>query len=228
MIAVVGASGLTGSAVVERLHDGGHDVRALTRRPERAVRLRARQIPVQYAALTDPKSREAAMVGVQTVVTTAHAVDSFGRHDLQRVDIDGNRTLFKASERAGEKRFVFTSGPGVTADSEHDFYRAKALAERALRATTMEWRILRPYVFMDTWAMSLGEALLVGHRWPARAHLWGVYRALRAGVASHHATDEGAAHDVPIWTITTPIVLTDGSPHDAGGPGVGGQWRVVR
>ncbi len=166
MIAVIGANGVTGSAIVERLVDGGHDVRAFTRRPERAVALRARQIPVQYADLTDTKSLDAALVGVHTLITTAHAVDSFGRHDLQRVDIDGNRALFGAAERAGVKRVVYTSGTGVTVDSEHDFYRAKALAENALRATTMEWRILRPYVFIETWAMIVGEAVLAGRRVP--------------------------------------------------------------
>ena len=166
MIAVMSAGGVTGSAIVERLLDGGHDVRALARHPERAVALRARKVPVLYADLTDTKSLDAALVGAHTVITTAHAVDSFGRHDLQRVDIDGNRALFGAAERAGVKRCVFTSGTGVTVDSEHDFYRAKALAEDALRATTMEWRILRPYVFIETWAMILGEAILAGRRVP--------------------------------------------------------------
>lgn len=166
MIAVMGASGFVGSAIVERLHDGGHDVRALARHPGRAVALRTREIPVQYADLTDTQSLELALVGAHTVITTAHAVISPKRHDLRRVDIEGNHALFDAAARAGVKRFVFTSLHGAAVDSEHDFFRAKAVAENALRATSMEWKILRPFVFIETWATLLGEHVLAGRRVP--------------------------------------------------------------
>ncbi len=56
---------------------------------------------------------------------------------------------------------MFTSVLGASADSPLPFVRAKAETEEHLRASGMEWTILQPNLFMDTWVPAVvgGPAL---------------------------------------------------------------------
>ncbi len=160
MILVVGATGQLGSQIVRMLLDRGEPVRALVRRASGDAALPAGAEPVS-GDLKDAESLAAACRGIAAVVTTANSVGRTGVDTVESVDRHGNQDLVEAATAAGVRRFVFTSALGASLDSPVPFLRAKAETEQHLRASGMDWTILQPNLFMDTWVPAVvgGPAL---------------------------------------------------------------------
>jgi uncharacterized protein YbjT (DUF2867 family) len=160
VILVVGATGHLGGLIARRLLDRGTPVRALIRSAPGDTEVPAGAETV-VGDLKDPDSLATACLGVSAVVTTANSVGRAGVDTVESVDRQGNRDLVKAAAAAGVRRFVFTSVLGASADSPLPFVRAKAETEQHLRASGMEWTILQPNLFMDTWVPAVvgGPAL---------------------------------------------------------------------
>src|SRR5690606_5304641 len=108
----------------------------------------------------DPESVARAVAGVEMVVTTANSAMRGGEDDLEAVDRRGNFTLIDAARAAGVQRVVFISALGADLQSPAPFLRAKAEAEAHLRESGLEYTIVRPNIFMDTWFPMLIEGAL--------------------------------------------------------------------
>jgi uncharacterized protein YbjT (DUF2867 family) len=119
MILVVGATGVVGGLIAQRLLEQGKEVRILVRRDSVSAQLaetgqatsaesliEAGAQPV-YGDLRDRASLDAAVEGVQTVVSTANSALRGGEDNPQTVDLEGNRSLIEASREAGVEHFVF-------------------------------------------------------------------------------------------------------------------------
>ena len=52
--------------------------------------------------------------------------------------------MIAACEAAGISRFVQISAPGATAAASTEFMRSKAAADARLKASSLDWTILRP------------------------------------------------------------------------------------
>jgi uncharacterized protein YbjT (DUF2867 family) len=160
---VVGATGQLGGLIVRQLLQSDEHVRVLVR-PSSAYQtlVDAGAQPV-FGDLKDRESLDAAVQGVDVVITTANAVAGTGADTIESVDLVGNRDLIDAARTAGVRQFVFTSALGCTADSPVPFMRAKALAEAHLRASGMPFTILAPNFFMEIWVGAIvGLALAEG------------------------------------------------------------------
>jgi NADH dehydrogenase len=98
---------------------------------------------------------EAALKGVDAVVS---AMTGFGpgAPGPKAVDYEGNLNLIRAAEAAGVRRFVLVSIHGATADHAIELWRMKYRAEEALRASQLDWVIVRPNAFMELWAEIVG------------------------------------------------------------------------
>lgn len=160
MILVVGATGHLGGLIARTLIERGRPVRLLTRSRAGDVAAPAGAETV-LGDLKDPQSLAAACRGVSAVVTTANSVSRAVPDTVESVDLRGNHDLVRAAAAAGVRRFVFTSALDASADSQIPFLRAKAETEQYLRASGMEWTILQPNLFMDTWVPAVvgGPAL---------------------------------------------------------------------
>ena len=116
MLLVTGATGFLGSAVVQHLADAGLPVRATVRNPERASIL-PEQVERVRADLADEDSLVEAMRGCDGVF---HLAASLGPlpEDTRRSNVDGTARVLSAAEKAGVRRFVYTSSSAaiVTAD----------------------------------------------------------------------------------------------------------------
>ena len=71
------------------------------------------------------------------------------------VDAGGTQQLIAAGQQAGVRRVVYLSGAGAGHDAERHWFRAKAVAEDAVRGSGMAWTILRP-----TWVYGPGDVSL--------------------------------------------------------------------
>jgi uncharacterized protein YbjT (DUF2867 family) len=148
---VVGGTGQLGGMIARQLLQHDTDVRVLVR-PNSAYQplVDAGALPV-FGDRKDPASLDAAVQGVDVVITTANAVAATGPDTIESVDLQGNRDLIDAARAAGVGRFIFTSALGSTPESPVPFMRAKGLTEEHLRASGMPFTILAPNFFMEVW-----------------------------------------------------------------------------
>src|ERR1051326_6456670 len=124
---VVGATGQLGGLIARQLLQHDRDVRVLVR-PNSTYQplIDAGALPV-FGDLKDRASLDAAVKGVDVVITTANAVAATGPDTVESVDVLGNRDLIDAARAAGVGQFIFISALGAAPDSPVPFMRAKAL-----------------------------------------------------------------------------------------------------
>jgi nucleoside-diphosphate-sugar epimerase len=128
---VTGAAGFIGNALVQRLTNEGHSVRALIHQhtPE------SLDCQVRYVAadLTDPSSLPAATKDVDVVFHCAAIVKDYGsKRDFLKVNVDGTKNLVQACD-PNLKRFVFLSHLHSDSGKKYGWYGySKGLAEHYL------------------------------------------------------------------------------------------------
>ena len=145
MLLLTGATGRVGSALLRRLTAAHIPVRCLVRDPKR---LGAERVRVQIALgdLADPPSFRNALRGVGTEVHLAASRRDQARGSIEELNGIATWRLVQAAERAGVEHFVFTSALGASAHSRARFLRAKALAERAVVASSVRHTIVAPSI----------------------------------------------------------------------------------
>ena len=152
-ILVVGATGLVGGQVAQKLRRQGQSVRALVRGGDahpKVQPLRAAGIEIVNGDLTVAETLEPACRGIATVVCTATSMPTAANDGLRRVDLDGSVALIEAAERAGVKRFVYTSYSG-NIQIASPLETAKRTCENRLLRSSMQTVILRPSYFAEVW-----------------------------------------------------------------------------
>jgi uncharacterized protein YbjT (DUF2867 family) len=153
MILLTGATGTVGSALLRRLTGAGEPVRCLVRDPRGLADQRVR-VQIALGDLADPPSFRNALRGVDTVVHLAATIRDQPRTSLEELNAVATLRLVRAAERAGARRFVFFSAMGAKHHSRTRFFRAKALAERAVESSSLETVVFRPsivYTPGDPW-----------------------------------------------------------------------------
>jgi NADH dehydrogenase len=153
MILLTGATGGVGGELLPLLLAEGHEVRALVREPRR---LGGNRVNVQIALgdLADPFSMRHALRGVDTVVHLAATIRDQPGGTIEELNGLATARLLRAAERVGAERFLFLSAIGATDFQRTRFFRAKALAERAVRAAPLESVVFAPsivYAPGDPW-----------------------------------------------------------------------------
>jgi uncharacterized protein YbjT (DUF2867 family) len=151
---VVGATGLLGPEICQRMRAAGQDVRALIRptaNPAKRAELEKLGVELVKGDLKDPASIARACVGAQSVISTASSTLSRQDGDsIESVDREGQLALVEAARKAGVDRFVFLSfreSPGI----QFPLRTAKQEVEKALIASGMSYTILQASYFMEVW-----------------------------------------------------------------------------
>jgi 2-alkyl-3-oxoalkanoate reductase len=161
-ILVTGGTGFTGTALVQRLLQEGHNVVALDYKEGlQCDALRKQGAEVIIGSVTDPAVVERSMRGVEFVFHLAAAFRELNVPDsfYDEVNVGGTRVVLHAARRAGVRKFLYCSTCGVHGNVEHppanedapirpaDYYqRTKYEAEPLVKqeAGDMEVVILRP------------------------------------------------------------------------------------
>lgn len=148
-IVVTGATGLVGREVVARLaEENGVRVVATTRDPERRA---FRHVHVEWvqAFAGDPLSLARAFTRADVVVHAAqfpnHPVED-PRRGRSYLEFDGlgTETAAHVARACGVRRFVYMSGAGAGQGRPQPWFQAKDRAEAAIRASGLEFVLLRP------------------------------------------------------------------------------------
>jgi uncharacterized protein YbjT (DUF2867 family) len=148
MILLTGATGVVGSALLERLLQDGEEVRCLVRDPRRLGPNRVR-VQITLGDLANPVVLRQAVRGVRAVVHLAAAIRD--QRDATIEELNGLATgrLLRYAGSAGVERFVYFGAMGATPSSRTRFFRAKALAERAVAAAPIDTTVLSPSIVYD-------------------------------------------------------------------------------
>lgn len=164
-LAVTGASGFIGRAVVERAVAEGAAVRGLVRRPEAVAELAKLGAEPVRGDLSQPGATRGLVAPGATVIHAAARVDLWGsRAAFEAATVAGTRHLLDEALPQRPARFVYLSSAGVYMGQtgrgpysaartrprlpRHHFYsRAKLAAEQLVRqrceAAGVPWTILR-------------------------------------------------------------------------------------
>jgi uncharacterized protein YbjT (DUF2867 family) len=149
-IVVVGGTGFLGRHMARALLDAGHEVTVMGRNPGAVS-----SIPLLNGAnatrgdVTDPSSLTGTLEGVEAIamaVTFPNYPMELPRKGLtfERYEVHGTSNLLEEATRAGVGRFLYVSGAGADSKSDKSWYRAKGLAEEAIKASGIDYVIIRP------------------------------------------------------------------------------------
>ncbi len=160
MFVVVGATGNTGSAVVETLLSKKQPVRVIVRSADKGTAWKAKGADMAVASLDDvpalTKAFEGAK-GVYLLVPPNYGAEAWLADQRARMD-----RAAEAVQKSGVEHVVLLSSVGGHLHGGTGPIRAASYGEHALGCVAKRLSILRPCYFMDNWAPVIGAAKAQG------------------------------------------------------------------
>ncbi|HEY2553383.1 MAG TPA: NAD(P)-binding oxidoreductase [Streptosporangiaceae bacterium] len=161
-LTIFGATGATGTSLVEQALASGHDVTVVVRDPARLTATARGQARVITADVMDPGAITAAVTGADAVLT---AIGPRGTGPTT-VSRDSVSSIIQAIRKADVRRLLVVSGSIVADAGESPYlrYLIKPIARRTflrhvsadmraaeqeVRASDLDWTILRPPALSD-------------------------------------------------------------------------------
>lgn len=172
-VAIAGGHGKIALLLGASLAARGDTVRGLIRKPEQEDDLRAVGIEPVVCDLESDGDVAVAVCGADAVVFAAGAGPGSGAARKTTMDLEGAVKLIEAAKAEGVSRYLMVSAMGVAeppAEGAGDdvftvYLRAKAGADEALRASGLDYTIVRPGGLTDdpgTGLVSVAERLARG------------------------------------------------------------------
>jgi nucleoside-diphosphate-sugar epimerase len=165
-VVVAGGHGRVGQRLLALLVREGHRGRGLIRNPEQAAALRELGAEALLCDLEHDDVGDA-IEAADAIVYAAGAGPGSGPQRKWTMDLGGARKLIEAAPEWGVRRYVMVSSMGADAGAEDDgafgtYLKAKGMADDALRASGLDWTVVRPGHLTDdpgTGRVALGERL---------------------------------------------------------------------
>lgn len=139
-IAVTGGTGFVGARLIELALAAGLNVRALTRRdqsPREGVTWIA-------GALDRPESLVELATGADAIVHVAGVISAPSRAGFEAGNATGTLAMVEAARTANVRRFVHISSLAAREPDLSDYGWSKCRSELLVRASALEWTIVRP------------------------------------------------------------------------------------
>lgn len=171
-IAVTGATGFVGQALLDRAVAAGVPVRALTRREQPA----RGGVEWVRGELADREALARLVSGADAVLHVAGVVNTPDPMGFHLGNVAGTRGLMDAARAAGCARLVFVSSLAAREPQLSRYGGSKREAEDMLRADGIDWTIVRPPAIYGPRDREILELF--------RAARWGVVPMPPAGRAS--------------------------------------------
>lgn len=146
-VAVTGATGFVGGALVRRLREAGYPVRVLVRDRRRGAQLAALGCHLVPGDLADADALRQLVDGTDGVLHCAAAVRGRSAADFESPNVDGTAALLRAIADCGTPRLLHLSSLAAREPSLSWYSASKRRAERLLvegAPPTLAWCLLRP------------------------------------------------------------------------------------
>ncbi|MEL6876917.1 MAG: NAD(P)-dependent oxidoreductase [Pseudomonadota bacterium] len=140
VLAITGATGFVGSAVLDAAAAEGLEVRALARRdqPEREG------VTWVQGTLEDAEALEELITGADAVIHIAGLTNTPEPAEFETANVAGTQNMIAATKAAGVKRFVFVSSLSAREPDLSAYGASKARAETLVEASGLDWTTVRP------------------------------------------------------------------------------------
>lgn len=207
--AVTGAFGYSGRYLAARLLTEGRAVITLTNSLKRANPFghRVRAFPL---AFNEPDQLARSLANVDVLYNTYWVRFNHATFTHEQA-VKNTLTLFAAAQRAGVRRVVHVSITNPREDSPLEYFSGKARLERALRASGMQYTILRPTVLFGREDILINNIAWALRRFPVFAVFGdGSYRLQPIYVEdlAALAVAAGKSHDQQIINAIGPETFT--------------------
>lgn len=142
-VLLLGAGGFIGRHILVDLLAAGHDVIGVVRYIGSLAEAfpEASFVRIDLARALQPSDWSSHVASVDVIVNAAGLLRG---PDMDAVHVAMPKALHEAAEQARVKRIVLISAISARADVATDYAQSKLAGEDALRATTLDWTILRP------------------------------------------------------------------------------------
>ncbi|MEO6215404.1 MAG: NAD(P)H-binding protein [Sphingomonas sp.] len=140
LLAVTGGTGFVGRTLIELAVREGHEVRALTRRPQPDMA----RVTWVSGALDTPIALTSLIRGADAVIHVAGVVNAPDRAGFGEANIAGTEAVVDAAKGAGVRRFIHVSSLTAREPGLSDYGWSKAGAEQVVQASNLDWTIVRP------------------------------------------------------------------------------------
>jgi uncharacterized protein YbjT (DUF2867 family) len=163
-IAIVGGHGQIARHLIHDLRRSDHDPVALVRKEEYRAELESKGAEVRLLDIErqDAAAFAAAFQGCEAVVFAAGGGPDGNAERKRTVDLEGSLKSIEGARMAGISRFVQVSASGVddplpadTGEVWRAYVEAKRDADAALRASDLDWTIIRPGILTNDPATGL-------------------------------------------------------------------------
>lgn len=140
ILAITGATGFVGSAVLAEALAQGHQVRALARRdqPERAG------VEWVRGDLGDTAALAALVAGAEAVIHVAGLTNTPDPAEFDVANVTGTANVMAAMTHAGVRRLVLVSSLSARKPELSAYGASKAKAETLVEASGLDWTTVRP------------------------------------------------------------------------------------
>ncbi|HXN04890.1 MAG TPA: NAD(P)H-binding protein [Candidatus Acidoferrum sp.] len=147
-IAITGGTGFVGGHLAIALAQQGHETlviaRGVDRRPWAADVLSTQGVRLIKAGLGDEKALRRAFAGCDAVAHCAGINRELGSQTYDAVHVEGTRHAVHAAEHAGVRRIALLSFLRARPNSGSAYHETKWAAEEIVRASRLEWTVLKP------------------------------------------------------------------------------------
>jgi NADH dehydrogenase len=149
IVTVFGGTGFLGRRLVRHLFDHNFEVRAASRRPERAASLFKSYrtgLTEMKVDIHDEDAVIACLAGAYGVVNAISLYVKRGRETFDAVDVEAAARIARRAREAGVERLAHISGIGAESDSSSNYIRARGKGEKAVRQAFPSAMLIRPAV----------------------------------------------------------------------------------
>lgn len=138
MLAVTGATGFVGQALLDRALEDGAEVRALARRAQEP----RDGLEWIFGDLENKAALRILMRGAEAVIHVAGVVNDAAQ--FESGNVTGTLNVIEAAKAEGVSRFIHVSSLSAREPDLSAYGASKARAEKLVRASGLDWTIIRP------------------------------------------------------------------------------------
>lgn len=148
-IIVAGATGYLGSYLVKVLQDRNLPFRAIARNEKKLLEMGLSEVQIVKAEVTQPSTLSGQLAGADVMISTVGITRQKDGLTYMDVDYQANLNLLEEAKRAGIRKFIYVSAINGDRMRHLKIMAAKEKFVDALKASGLEYLIVRPNGFFS-------------------------------------------------------------------------------